>query len=149
MILVGTILMVSAFTFVKQLQLRALRARIQKQLQLEEEQRREYEEAAAEMLSEENFAQGSSEIGGGSERGQGGCERITEEEFEYQAKVLSKQSIRQLVTSEAYERLMAVKGTDPANWNWQLHDKQEGYFPTNEEDKFEGACPNDRGMDDF
>lgn len=101
------------------------------------------------MLSEENFAQGSSEIEGGSERGQGGCERITEEEFEYQAKVLSKQSIRQLVTSEAYERLMAVKGTDPANWNWQLHDKQEGYFPTNEEDKFEGACPNDRGMDDF
>jgi hypothetical protein len=44
---------------------------------------------------------------------------------------------------------MAVKGNDPSNWNWQLHDKQEGYFPTNEEDKFDGAFTNDRGIDDF
>lgn len=44
---------------------------------------------------------------------------------------------------------MAVKGNEPSNWNWQLHDKQEGYFPTNEEDKFDGAFTNDRGIDDF
>lgn len=102
------------------------------------------------MQSDENFAhQSGSEMGLSSRGGLLGCERITEEEFEYQTKVLSKQSIRQLVTSETYERVMAVKGNDPANWNWQLHDKQEGYFPTNEEDKLEGACVNDRALDDF
>ena len=86
----------------------------------------------------ENQSNWSSQNGGGLL----GCERITQEEFEYQTKVLTKQSIRQLVTSDAYERLMAVKGNDPANWNWQLHDKQEGYFPTNEEDKLDGAFVN-------
>lgn len=102
------------------------------------------------MLSEENFAQVSSQNEGGSEKcGHLGSEKITEEEFEYQAKVLSKQSVRQLVTSEAYERLMTVKGTDPANWNWQLHDKQEGFFPTNEDDKLDGAFPNNCGADEF
>lgn len=104
------------------------------------------------MQSDENNFdhQSGSEMGNISSNIGGllGCERITQEEFEYQTKVLSKQNIRQLVTSEAYERLMAVKGNDPANWNWQLHDKQEGYFPTNEEDKFEGAGV-DRGQDDF
>ncbi len=48
------------------------------------------------------------------------------------------------MTSEAYQRLMAVRGGDPANWNWQLHDKQEGFFPTAEEEKFEGAGANEK-----
>ena len=56
MILVGTTLLLSALTFVKQLQLRSLRARIQKQKELEEQQKREEEEAAEDMQSEENFA---------------------------------------------------------------------------------------------
>ncbi len=128
MILVGTMLMVTAFMCVKQLQLRALRARIQKHHE-EEQQRLEEEAAAAENM--DNLSHQS------EDEGQSGraCEKITEEEFEYQAKVLTKQNIRQLVTSAPYERLMAVRGSDPANWNWQLHDKSEGYFPTNEEDK--------------
>lgn len=80
-------------------------------------------------------------------KNQAGCERITEEEFEFQARILTKQEIRKLVTSPAYERVLAAKGKDPANWNWQLHDKQEGFFPTNEEEVKDGdadllAAPN-------
>lgn len=29
---------------------------------------------------------------------------------------------------------MRAKGNNPAHWNWQVYDKQEGFFP-NEEDK--------------
>jgi len=39
---------------------------------------------------------------------------------------------------------MAVKGRDPANWNWQLHDKAEGFFPMAEDENFEGAGANER-----
>ncbi len=97
------------------------------------------------MQSEENMSIRSESVS----KGAGGCARITEEEFEFQSKVLTKEAVRELVNLDAYERLMAVKGTDPANWNWQLHDKAEGYFPTNEEEKFEGAGVNERANDDF
>ena len=144
MILIGTLLMVSILALIKQLQLRALAKRIQRQMEIEEEQRRQEEEAAA-LQSEDNLSMKSDFDTDQTCK----CQRITEEEFEFQAKVLTKESIRHLVSSDAYERVMAVKGNDPANWNWQLHDKQEGYFPTNEEDKFEGAGASERAIDDF
>jgi hypothetical protein len=124
--------------------LRAFAKRIQRQKEAEDEQRRQ-EEEAADMQSEENMSIRSESVS----KGAGGCARITEEEFEFQSKVLTKEAVRELVNLDAYERLMAVKGTDPANWNWQLHDKAEGYFPTNEEEKFEGAGVNERANDDF
>jgi hypothetical protein len=124
--------------------LRAFAKRIQRQKEAEDEQRRQ-EEEAADMQSEENMSIRSESVS----KGAGGCARITEEEFEFQSKVLTKEALRELVNLDAYERLMAVKGTDPANWNWQLHDKAEGYFPTNEEEKFEGTGANERANDDF
>jgi hypothetical protein len=124
--------------------LRAFAKRIQRLKEAEDEQRRQ-EEEAADMQSEENMSIRSESVS----KGVGGCARITEEEFEFQSKVLTKEAVRELVNLDAYERLMAVKGTDPANWNWQLHDKAEGYFPTNEEEKFEGAGVNERANDDF
>ena len=34
---------------------------------------------------------------------------------------------------------MASKGKELAQWNWQLHDKLEGYFPNNEEEQKVGT----------
>lgn len=62
------------------------------------------------------------------------CEKITNEEFEHQTRVTTRQEIRKLTTSEQYQRLMAAKGADPAKWNWQLNDKQEGFFPVGQEE---------------
>jgi hypothetical protein len=30
---------------------------------------------------------------------------------------------------------MQAKGADCANWNWQLHDKSQGFFPMTEDDQ--------------
>ena len=46
----------------------------------------------------------------------------------------TREQIRKLVTSETYEKIMGAKGNDLAKWNWQLNDKQDGIFPTNEEE---------------
>jgi len=46
------------------------------------------------------------------------CEKISEEEYDFQSRVLTKQEIRRLVNSDVYKRLLEVKGNDPANWNW-------------------------------
>ena len=67
------------------------------------------------------------------------CEKITEEEFEAQSRTYTSNEIRKLVNSRVYENLMQVKGKDPANWNWQVHDKQEGFFPANEEETKSGV----------
>ena len=63
------------------------------------------------------------------------AEKITEEEYDFQSRVLTKQEIRHLVNSDAYKRLMEAKGNDPVNWNWQLHDKSQGFFPMTEDDQ--------------
>ena len=68
-------------------------------------------------------------------KGRSACERVTEEEFEFQARVNTRQEIRKLVTSTKYEALLAAKGKELAEWNWQLHDKLEGYFPNNDEEQ--------------
>jgi len=62
------------------------------------------------------------------------CEKITEEQYDFQSRVLTKQEIRRLVNSDAYKRLMEARGADPTNWNWQLHDKSQGFFPMTEDD---------------
>lgn len=67
-------------------------------------------------------------------KGRSGCERISEEEFEYHSRVTTRQEIRKLATSEAYEQHAAARGNDLAQWNWQARDKQDGIFPPNEED---------------
>lgn len=60
------------------------------------------------------------------------CERITEEEFDYQTSVTTRKEILKLVQSDAYKRAMRQKGSDAAAWNWQLYDKAQGIFPNEE-----------------
>lgn len=38
--------------------------------------------------------------------------------------------------------MMAIKGADPAKWNWQLADKQEGFFPVDEAEEEQKAPEN-------
>lgn len=72
------------------------------------------------------------------------CEKISEEDYDFQSRVLTKQEIRRLVNSDTYKRLLEVKGKDPANWNWQIQDKAQGFFPMDEDDQFQGAGANER-----
>ena len=71
----------------------------------EEEAKRRAEESSDEESDEDNHAKNS-------------LERITEEEYDFQSRVITKQEIRNLVNSDVYKRLAEVKGRDPANWNW-------------------------------
>ena len=67
------------------------------------------------------------------------CEKITEEEFEFQSRVITRQEIRTLVSSKKYSELVATKGTqDIGKWNWQVAEKQEGYFPKLDEELKQG-----------
>jgi hypothetical protein len=68
-----------------------------------------------------------------------GCERITAEEFEFQRDFNTKQEIRKLLATEEYQGAFEDTGSDPANWNWQLKDRQEGFLPKDEAELAAGA----------
>ncbi len=57
------------------------------------------------------------------------CERITPEEFEYQSMVLTKREVNKLVNSDGYQLFAQIKGNNPADWNWQIRDRQLGIYP--------------------
>ena len=61
------------------------------------------------------------------------CERITEEEFDYQSTMTSKKEILKLVNSQDYQRMMREKGANIAAWNWQAYDRAQGILPNEEE----------------
>lgn len=138
-LILGTMSIMAILITVKKLQLRAQELRLKEQKEREDDHKREDSDSCCE---EAHSSENESDSNGPSK--QFGCEKITEEDYEYQTKVHTKQEIRRLVNSETYDRLMRVKGSDPNNWNWQLHDKSEGFFPTNDDEKFEGAGANDR-----
>lgn len=60
------------------------------------------------------------------------CERISQEEFEYETAVTSRKEIVKLVNSEEYKAAMKEKGADLSLWNWQVYDKAQGIFPGDE-----------------
>jgi hypothetical protein len=39
------------------------------------------------------------------------------------------------VTSDAYKRALRAKGGNPTAWNWQMHERSEGFIPGNEEEE--------------
>lgn len=52
------------------------------------------------------------------ERPTNACEKITEQEFDYQQNVTTKREIAKLVNSQAYKDAMAKKGQNQSAWNW-------------------------------
>lgn len=46
------------------------------------------------------------------------CEKITEEEFDYQANATTKREIQKLVNSQSYKEAQARKGLSQSAWNW-------------------------------
>jgi len=57
------------------------------------------------------------------------CERISPEEFEYQRTVVTNREVNKLVSSDGYKLFAQIKGKNPADWNWQIHDRQLGLYP--------------------
>lgn len=62
------------------------------------------------------------------------CEKITEEEFDYQSHVTTRKEIGKLVNSQAYKDAIAKKGVKTSAWNWQSYDRDQGLI-ANEEAK--------------
>jgi len=125
-LIVGTLAVVSIFSGIKYLQILGIRRQI---AAIEAERKRQQEE-------EEKADDPPCETCGQPVE----CihriksEKISAEEYEHQARVTTRQEIRKLITSEQYQRLMAAKGSDPSKWNWQIHDKQEGFFPVDSDE---------------
>lgn len=64
------------------------------------------------------------------------------EEYDFQTRVTTRQEIRKLVNSKEYQRMMALKGgADTGKWNWQVADKQEGFFPMGSDEGEENKSP--------
>lgn len=57
------------------------------------------------------------------------CEKISNEEYEYQKDNLTRSEIHKLVQSDAYLKAMRSKGKEPENWNWQAYDRKQGILP--------------------
>lgn len=57
------------------------------------------------------------------------CHKISREEYDYQANVITKQEIAKLVQSEAYKKAMESKGLKVEEWNWQVMDRMNGIYP--------------------
>jgi hypothetical protein len=128
----GTLVIMSIFIIVKKVSAKKQLEAYMELVKQEEEAKRKAEESSDEELEpeDENAVKTS-------------CEKVPEDEYDFQSRVLTKQEIRHLVKSEAYKRLMEAKGRDPANWNWQVQDKSQGFFPMAEEDNFQGAGANE------
>lgn len=128
----GTLAIMSILIIVKKIYAKKQLEAYIKLVKEEEEAKRRAEESSDEELEpeDENAVKNA-------------CEKIAEDDYDFQSRVITKQEIRHLVSSEPYKRLMEVKGRDPANWNWQVQDKSQGFFPMGEEDNFQGAGANE------
>lgn len=71
------------------------------------------------------------------ERPTNACEKITEQEFDYQQNVTTKREIAKLVNSQAYKDAMAKKGQNQSAWNWQSYDRDQGIIPNGEDREVE------------
>ena len=128
----GTLVVMSILIIVKKIYAKKQLEAFKKLVKQEEEAKRRAQESSDEELEpeDENAVKNS-------------CEIIPEDDYDFQSRVLTKQEIRHLVSSEQYKRLLEVKGRDPANWNWQVQDKSQGFFPMGEEENFQGAGANE------
>jgi hypothetical protein len=57
------------------------------------------------------------------------CEQITQEEYNYQSNATTRKEINKLVNSAEYKRTLQKKGKQVSAWNWQAHDREEGFIP--------------------
>ena len=87
----------------------------QMKIYLEQKRLEELEQKRREEMGSEDEEPVQEEVNEGP---QVSCEKISEEEYDFQSRVLTKQEIRRLVNSDVYKRLLEVNGNDPANWNW-------------------------------
>lgn len=61
------------------------------------------------------------------------CEKISQEEYDYQTSVLTKQEITKLVNSAAYKKMVQEKGSCIEDWNWQAKERSMGILPVVQE----------------
>eukprot|EP00347_Sterkiella_histriomuscorum_P004707 403359416 len=66
------------------------------------------------------------------------CEKINEEEFNYQANVTTRREITKLVNSQEYKDALIKKGQNQSSWNWQAYDRDQGIIPNGEDREIEG-----------
>jgi hypothetical protein len=54
------------------------------------------------------------------------------EEFDLQSSNMTNKQITKLVKSKEYSSMMAKKGKDISQWNWQALERSEGHLPKGE-----------------